>query len=213
MVPIESVQVGDLVLTRNAKTGEEVYAEVLQVFETEDRPLLELVLESEDGVDTIRTTPEHPFAIGEDGLFVEAAELKPGDLVVGANGWLRVAAGTWLQERATGYNLEIAGEHTYFVGEAQAWVHNTGTGPCPCAGGSGSFTQIKRSRRSPFFIRVDPVHPGRPDPRFSIDSMTFKKPKGFNAAGFPRDQNKFWVSARGSAGSAEHRPRSRCPCA
>jgi hypothetical protein len=42
--------------------------------------------------------------------------------------WLTVEAVQPTQEKAIGYNLEVENDHTYFVGESNAWVHNNS---CP----------------------------------------------------------------------------------
>ena len=49
-----------------------------------------------------------------------------------------MSATTSLQERATGYNIEVDAAHTYFVGENRAWVHNASGRNCPCGAKGGS---------------------------------------------------------------------------
>ena len=92
------------------------------------------MFESDAGESEVaKVTPEHPFGSVEHG-WVAAGDLAVGDLVLTASGgWMQVAAGTWLQETATVYNLEVQGFHTYFVGEAALWVHNQ----CDECGGDG----------------------------------------------------------------------------
>jgi hypothetical protein len=98
----------------------------MRTFVRPDQPVLELEVEEEDGsTETFKVTGEHPFWVKARG-WVEAADLKPGDEIFTSNGgWLRVASGTWLSQRQTVYNFEVEDFHTYFVGEAGAWVHNT----------------------------------------------------------------------------------------
>jgi hypothetical protein len=43
-----------------------------------------------------------------------------------------------------------------------------------------------------YVIRYDPQFPGRPDPKFSIDTNSFVNPRDYNSAGFPRDAGLFW---------------------
>jgi YD repeat-containing protein len=43
-----------------------------------------------------------------------------------------------------------------------------------------------------YVIRYDPRFPGRPDPKFSIDTSSFVSPRDFNTAGFPRDAGLYW---------------------
>jgi YD repeat-containing protein len=48
------------------------------------------------------------------------------------------------------------------------------------------------SADAPYVHRYDPAFPGRPDPKFSVDSTTFSNPIRYNANGFPRDAGQFW---------------------
>ncbi len=69
-------------------------------------------------------TGNHPFWVKDKG-WTESDLLKPGDLVQAKDGgWLKVESLTPRVERATGYNLEVETDHTYFVGNSGAWVHN-----------------------------------------------------------------------------------------
>ena len=138
--PIEEVEVGDFVLSRDEETGEIDLREVVRVFVTPDTPILELELENEDGeIEEIGTTAEHPFWVKEKG-WVFAGKLLAGNEIFTSNGgWLRVNAGTWLSERQTVYNFEVYEFHTYFVGTSGAWVHNN---PCAHQGASKKKTVV-----------------------------------------------------------------------
>ena len=60
--PIEEVEAGDFVLSRDEKTGEVALRKVLRTFITADQPVLELDLEDDDGnTGTLKVTGEHPF--------------------------------------------------------------------------------------------------------------------------------------------------------
>jgi hypothetical protein len=52
---------------------------------------------------------------------------------------------------------------------------------------SGSF-----GSDAPYVIRYDPLVPGRPDPRFSIDSLGFKAPTSTTSNGGLRSTGEFW---------------------
>lgn len=83
-------------------------------------------------------------------------------------------------------------------------VENVFSGPTPGGyraqiGAVGDLSKIKffGSRGdlgggTPYVTRYDPLFPGRPDPKLSIDTTKFVNPKDKNAAGFPRDAGKFW---------------------
>lgn len=123
---IEDVEVGDLVWSRDPETGELALRRVTKTFVTPDRPLLEVVVAAANGeTEKLRPTSEHPFWVRDRG-WVKAGELRPGDELPQLDGgWLRVAGLAESGERATVYNFEVEGFHTYFVGELGAWVHNT----------------------------------------------------------------------------------------
>ena len=130
--PIETVRVGDLVLSRDEGTGETGYQPVTQVFITPDKEVLELtVIDDDGGSETLVTTPGHPFWVDGQG-WVTAAELRVGEVLMTAEqGLATLSAALSREGRRTVYNLEVEGWHTYFVGEAGAWVHNA----CRCGGG------------------------------------------------------------------------------
>jgi len=125
VVPIESLEAGEMVLARDPESRETSYRPVVTRFVRDDRPITNLTLENESGTaEHVRTTAEHPFAVVGRG-FVSAGELAPGDLVETAAGPARVEAlfTEAIPERV--YNFEVASFHTYFVGRTAAWVHNT----------------------------------------------------------------------------------------
>ncbi len=124
--PIEDIHPGDMVLSRNEKTGEVELRPVVRAFVREDIRVLELSLKDEHGtVETLGVTAEHPFWVKARG-WVHAQNLLPGDEVfTSTGGWLKVSSGTWLADAQTVYNFNVANYHTYFVGELGAWVHNT----------------------------------------------------------------------------------------
>src|SRR5262249_39243194 len=76
----------------------------------------------------IQTTSEHPFFVREKG-WVHADQLQLGDLLVGHDEVtvpvLRLAQ---TGRVATVYNIRVAEDHTYFVGDPEwgfsVWVHN-----------------------------------------------------------------------------------------
>ena len=72
------------------------------------------------------------------------------------------------------------------------WIDPVGLSPCKNSGTSRGNNVGPFSPDSPYVHRYDPAFPGRPDPRFSLDSMTFENPIGYNAKGFPRDAGEFW---------------------
>ncbi len=87
-------------------------------------PLLKL----EVGGQVIRTTATHPFWVRGDG-WRAAQQLKPGDHLRSHDGrWVAVDSVLECGETTHVYNLEVAQDHTYFVGGRQwgfsVWAHN-----------------------------------------------------------------------------------------
>jgi RHS repeat-associated protein len=133
--PIEEIEADDYVLSRDEETGAVDYKRVTRKFVTPDQSVIELSLEDEEGgIETIGATAEHPFWVKARG-WIGTGELLPGDEVfTSTGGWLKVTGSTWLSGRQTVYNLEVEGYHTYFVGDAGAWVHNMCHVPAPKRG-------------------------------------------------------------------------------
>ncbi len=123
--PIEEIEIGDMVLSRDEATGEVSLQEVVRTFVTPDQQVIKVGLEYDDGnEESIKATAEHPFWVKALG-WVGAKDLLPGDEVfTSTGGWLKVTEATWLSERQTVYNFEVEKFNTYFVGELGAWVHN-----------------------------------------------------------------------------------------
>ena len=102
----------------------------------------------------IRTTASHLFWVQGRG-WVKTQHLAEGDFLVGHDGRLAMVNGLeFSAELISVYNLEVAGYHTYFVGDPawnfSIWTHNEG---CPTA----AELQAARIKSEPGEIR--PPHP------------------------------------------------------
>jgi RHS repeat-associated protein len=126
LVPIEEVRVGDRVWSRSDETGEQSYRPVVRTFVTPDQPTLELHFASDGrATERVDATVEHPFWVVDRG-WVAAGDLRPGDEVSTSHGGrARVLSATSTERTTTVYNFEVEQFHTYFVGEAGLWVHNS----------------------------------------------------------------------------------------
>ena len=122
---IEDFVVGDEILTRPEDSPDASVrtSSVEKVFHLSG-PTLELRV----GGRTVVTTEKHPFYVLGRG-WTWAAELKPGDMLLGHDGQSRAVESAELTARHESlYNLRVAIDRTYFVGSRSwgfsLWVHN-----------------------------------------------------------------------------------------
>jgi hypothetical protein len=74
----------------------------------------------------LETTPEHPFFTAEKG-WLPAGELTIGMHVRRADGTYGLVWWAWAVHRIqTMYNLTVGTAHTFYVGQGQWLVHNSG---------------------------------------------------------------------------------------
>lgn len=126
LVPIEKLEAGQLVLSRDEATGELGWKRVVRTFVTPNKETLALSLRDDERGEheQVEATAEHPFWAEGRG-WVGAGELLPGQRVLRADGrWLRVERVEARAGRRTVHNLEVETYHTYMVGRLGAWVHN-----------------------------------------------------------------------------------------
>ena len=90
--------------------------------------VLDLVLQgsrSGESEESLGVTAEHPFWSVDRGGFVEAGELAPGERVAAFAGEKTVVSRLPRPGPQAVFNLEVFGEHVYFVGQDGALVHNS----------------------------------------------------------------------------------------
>jgi RHS repeat-associated protein len=129
--PIEEVEPGDEVLAGVGKraVGPTVDGArgrlVTHTIRTDDdKAYVDITVEG----DTITATSHHPFWSVSRGRWVEAGELRPGELLQTAAGtYVQVGAVRHYQGNQRTYDLTVDDRHTYYVaaGDASALVHNT----------------------------------------------------------------------------------------
>ncbi|AIQ14933.1 polymorphic toxin-type HINT domain-containing protein [Paenibacillus durus] len=124
--PIEKIEVGDKVLSKDEVTGEVAYKEVTATFNHESDEIYKIHV----GDQVIESTYNHPFWVeGKGWTFVK--DLKPRDLLVQSDGHtLKIDSIEVERKHVTVYNMTVDEFHTYFVSDLGIWVHNTG-GKCP----------------------------------------------------------------------------------
>lgn len=117
-----------MVLAANEETGEVAYKEVVRTFVNTTDEIMHVTVNVGDGVlETIDSTPEHPFYVEGKG-WVEASSLHAGMTIWFANGTkgtVEDITNEGLEEPVTVYNFEVKDFHTYFVGDSGVLVHNT----------------------------------------------------------------------------------------
>ncbi|TGN20264.1 hypothetical protein EHS15_04835 [Leptospira idonii] len=134
-VAIETILVGDWVLSKNDETGALAYRRAIQTYKKQTSLIYNISYKN--GV-VLETTWNHRFARLKQSEnneqtfeWVEAKDLLVGDIGVEASGNLLKITEIFKENREeTVYNFEVDIDHTYFVGESQVWVHNPdGYGP------------------------------------------------------------------------------------
>jgi RHS repeat-associated protein len=124
---IEDVRLGDRVLSRDDATGVVSTREVVWLKPPSEQPIVLVTVRDDDGRESVvRTTAEHLFWTEEQG-WTTVATLAAGDELKAASG-ARLTVAVIVQspvvERV--YNFAVDETHTYFVSDAQVWVHNEG---------------------------------------------------------------------------------------
>jgi len=149
-VAIQNLHPGDWVFAKNEFTGEADYRQVLAQYSNPYSETVYVSVEDENGrQQQIVSNRIHPFFVQlpsdvetapsseghhyggrvSRGAWVDAANLKPGFKLQGANGhWQHVTGVQVTQEAFKAFNLTVQDFHTYFIkapaGEEAVWVHN-----------------------------------------------------------------------------------------
>ena len=155
LAPIETLQVGDMVLARSEETGEEAYKPVTALIPGHLRQVWTVQVAHTDvqGIErteTFRTTDDHPWGL-ESGAFAPTAELRIGQVLQRAEGFARVVAIADTGQVEATYNIEVADFHTYFVGEGGVWVHNS----CPPGMRDATRSELLNAARRDGFDSVE----------------------------------------------------------
>ncbi|WP_079087113.1 polymorphic toxin-type HINT domain-containing protein [Streptomyces silvensis] len=151
---IEDIELGDKVLATDPETGETGPREVTRLIVTDgDKRFNELSIATDQGVEKLTATYEHPFWSPSEHRWLEAVDLKPGMTLRTDDGsTVAVSKNRAFTQRARTYNLTVAGIHTYYVlaGKTPVLVHNSG--PCGIstrnekAGDIGNYADSQKTR-------------------------------------------------------------------
>ena len=123
---IEEIKAGDKVYSFDEDSKVVSENTVEEVFIRETTELVNINI----GLETIRSTPDHPFYVPQKG-FTNAVELKAGDILLSINGdyvIIEKIQHEVLETPITVYNFRVSNDHTYFVGSQSFGVHNAGAG-------------------------------------------------------------------------------------
>ncbi|MFF5932016.1 polymorphic toxin-type HINT domain-containing protein [Streptomyces hydrogenans] len=127
--PIEEVELGDQVLASDPETGETGPREVTRLIRSEaTKQFNTLSITTQEGIEELTATHEHPFWSPSENEWLEASELKPGmTLLTGAGATVIVTGNKPFTKHARTYNLTVDDLHTYYVlaGETPILVHNS----------------------------------------------------------------------------------------
>ncbi|BCM91925.1 hypothetical protein IAD21_03803 [Abditibacteriota bacterium] len=120
--PIEQIQAGDEVESKDPVTGRIQIKKVVRTFRNLAPVILSLTLGNGE---RLTTTPGHPFATSSHGDFVLAGRLPLKAQLQEFDGHTIPLASenSWAQTTPI-YNFEVQDFHTYFVGKSHIWVHN-----------------------------------------------------------------------------------------
>ena len=123
LVSIEEISIGDRVWSYNEKTGEKSLQEVIHVVSGSGvKELVDIELVSGE---VITVTANHPFYLFSEQRWLNAGELDETNPLLGVSGnSLDIEALKKHSKQETVYNLSVANDHTYFVGNEGALAHN-----------------------------------------------------------------------------------------
>ncbi len=109
--------------------------------------------------DAITGTAGHPIFSIDRAAYVDLGDLMPGERVRTADGWASVEAMSRWRGQQEVYNLEVDGEHRFFVGEVGVESHNAG--PCHARDFDSARRQAfeKAGMTDPAQIRFSKVDP------------------------------------------------------
>ncbi len=124
--PIEEIQVGDKVWSRNPETGDTALKEVTDAIPRHEREIWTVEVSAHDGdTEIFETTEEHPWWIIGKGWLRTDELLSSGMQVETQDGKILDVISVSKTDRIDGtYNITVEDFHTYFVGDLKVLVHN-----------------------------------------------------------------------------------------
>ncbi|MFD6554406.1 HNH/endonuclease VII fold putative polymorphic toxin, partial [Streptomyces sp. NPDC058398] len=130
---IEDIKLGDKVLATDPKIGTTGPRKVTRLIRTEnDKHFNELSIATEDGIEKLTATYEHPFWSPSQRDWIPAGALKSGMTLRTDTGRTVIVTGNHpFAKHARTYNLTVDDLHAYYVlaGETPVLVHNSNCVP------------------------------------------------------------------------------------
>jgi hypothetical protein len=118
---IEDIVVGDVVLSYNETTKKTELQEVLNTFTN----VCEKYIEIKTNQDIIAVTGAHLFFVPKENKWIAASQLTTNmQLINDKQEEVNITALTIIKKEANTYNLEIAQNHNYYVGNNPILTHN-----------------------------------------------------------------------------------------
>lgn len=148
--PIQKIKDGDLVYSRNEKTGEFHYQKVEQISESRTHTIHKIEI---NGEIEIETTAYHLFYVEGKG-WVNAINLREGDSLLTTDGSASITEvkKERYEEPVIMYNFHVENWSSYFVTEINIYVHN-GNGRHPQKG--KEFRGGKKKNRNNWYRKND----------------------------------------------------------
>lgn len=119
--PIENIKVGDTVYSYNIEKDKLELNKVINTLNRTTQGIYEITA----GKETIHVTAEHPFYVVDKG-WIKAKDLQAGDNLKSSDSKavIKISSIKELSETVTVYNIEVDGNHNYFVTGSTILVHN-----------------------------------------------------------------------------------------
>lgn len=119
--PIEQITVGEIVLSRNMKTGQNEWKTVTETFTNFANEFVQIELKGE----IIKATGQHTFWLPKKNKWTKAIDLRTGDIFLTHKDEFKTITNVEIKKKkAATYNLEVEANHNYFVGQNQVLTHN-----------------------------------------------------------------------------------------
>jgi len=121
LMPIENIKVGDIVYSYNIEKGKVELSKVTNTLNRATQGIYEITA----GNETINVTAEHPFYVVGKG-WVKAKELQSDYVLKSSDSkaTVKISSIKELSKAVIVYNIEVDGNHNYFVTGSTILVHN-----------------------------------------------------------------------------------------